>query len=56
VALAWVSARGGDAVPIPGTKRRTRLAENVAALDVALTEEELAHLEPLADHVHGARC
>ena len=32
VALAWVAARGGDVVPIPGTKRRTRLAENVAAL------------------------
>jgi aryl-alcohol dehydrogenase-like predicted oxidoreductase len=55
VALAWVAARGEDVVAIPGTKRRTRLEENVAALDVELTPEELARLEPLADLVRGSR-
>ncbi|HUK71050.1 MAG TPA: aldo/keto reductase [Streptosporangiaceae bacterium] len=55
VALAWVTSRGGDIVPIPGTKRRSRLEENVAALDVTLTDDELSRLAPLADHVHGTR-
>ncbi|MHB8329066.1 MAG: aldo/keto reductase, partial [Acidimicrobiales bacterium] len=41
VALAWVLAQGDDVVPIPGTKRRTYLEENVAADDIRLTEEEL---------------
>ena len=45
LALAWVLARGDDVVPIPGTKRRGYLEENVAALDVELTDEELARLE-----------
>ncbi|PPK97886.1 aryl-alcohol dehydrogenase-like predicted oxidoreductase [Kineococcus xinjiangensis] len=45
VALAWLLAKGGDVVPIPGTKRRTRLVENVAALDVDLTAEEVRHLD-----------
>src|SRR5262249_40635221 len=36
LALAWVHARGDDVVPIPGTKRRAYLEENVAALDVQL--------------------
>ncbi|HYF45617.1 MAG TPA: aldo/keto reductase [Acidimicrobiales bacterium] len=47
VALAWLSAQGEDVVPIPGTKRRTYLEENVAALDVALTEDDLARLDGL---------
>ncbi len=55
VALAWVTSRGGDVVPIPGTKRRSRLEENVAALEVTLTPDDMSRLEPLADHVHGAR-
>jgi aryl-alcohol dehydrogenase-like predicted oxidoreductase len=55
VALAWVTSRGGDVVPIPGTKRRSRLEENVAALEVTLTPDDKSRLEPLADHVHGAR-
>ena len=42
LALAWVLAQGDDIVPIPGTKRRKYLEENVAALDVALTAEDLA--------------
>jgi aryl-alcohol dehydrogenase-like predicted oxidoreductase len=45
VALAWVQAQGDDVVPIPGTKRRTYLEENVAALDVVLTPEERARLD-----------
>jgi aryl-alcohol dehydrogenase-like predicted oxidoreductase len=45
LALAWVLAQGKDIVPIPGTKRRTYLEENVGALDVSLTPEDLAHLD-----------
>jgi aryl-alcohol dehydrogenase-like predicted oxidoreductase len=41
LALAWVLAQGDDIVPIPGTKRRTYLEENVAAADIRLTAEEL---------------
>jgi aryl-alcohol dehydrogenase-like predicted oxidoreductase len=45
LALAWVLARGDDVVPIPGTKRRSYLEENAAAVDVALEDEELERLE-----------
>ena len=45
VALAWVLARGGDIVPIPGTKRRTYLEENVAALALGLSPAEVARLD-----------
>jgi aryl-alcohol dehydrogenase-like predicted oxidoreductase len=45
LALAWVLARGGDVVPIPGTTRVPHLEENVRALEVELTEEDLAGLE-----------
>jgi aryl-alcohol dehydrogenase-like predicted oxidoreductase len=48
VALAFVHAAGRDVAPIPGTKRRTYLEENVAALDVELTEEDLAVLDTVA--------
>jgi aryl-alcohol dehydrogenase-like predicted oxidoreductase len=44
LALAWVLAQGSDIVPIPGTKRRSYLEENVAALDVRLSEATLAAL------------
>ena len=44
VALAWVLAQGNDVVPIPGTKRRTYLEENVAALDVKLSNDEIEKL------------
>ena len=43
--LAWVLAQGDDIVPIPGTKRRTYLAENLGALDVKLTADQIAALE-----------
>ncbi len=45
LALAWVLAQGEDIVPIPGTKRRTYLEQNVGALDVALTPDDLARLD-----------
>ncbi|MET7423368.1 aldo/keto reductase [Dactylosporangium sp. NPDC005555] len=48
LALAWVLAQGDDIVPIPGTKRRSYLEQNVAALDVTLTAEDLAAVEKLA--------
>lgn len=44
LALAWVLAQGDDVVPIPGTKRRSYLEENVAALTVELALEELAEI------------
>ncbi|WP_074655843.1 aldo/keto reductase [Terriglobus roseus] len=48
LALAWVFAKGNDIAPIPGTKRRKYLEENVAALDVKLTSEEVAEVEAAA--------
>jgi aryl-alcohol dehydrogenase-like predicted oxidoreductase len=45
LALAWLLHRGRDIVPIPGTKHRARLEENVAAADIALTEEEVTRLD-----------
>lgn len=44
LALAWVLAQGQDIVPIPGTKRRTYLEQNVAALAVRLTSEDLRRI------------
>ncbi|GAA4384760.1 aldo/keto reductase [Tsukamurella soli] len=48
VALAWVLAQGDDVVPIPGTRRRTNLADNLGAVDLALTAEQLAQLSALS--------
>ena len=45
LALAWVLAQGEDIVPIPGTKHRKYLEENVGALDVKLTQEDLRRIE-----------
>ena len=45
VALAWLLHKGGDIVPIPGTKRRRYLEENVAAADLALSPAEIAQLD-----------
>ena len=44
LALAWVLAQGDDIVPIPGTKRRSRLEENAAALDVTLSPDDRARI------------
>ncbi|MEP6603198.1 MAG: aldo/keto reductase [Spartobacteria bacterium] len=48
LALAWVLAQGQDVVPIPGTKRRKYLQENVGALDVDLTSEDLDRIDEAA--------
>ena len=48
LALAWVLAQGDDVVPIPGTKRVAYLEENVAADDIALTEDDLARIDAAA--------
>ena len=45
LAIAWVLAQGDDVVPIPGTKRRSYLEENLGTLDVELTAEDLAAIE-----------
>ncbi|MGY2011513.1 aldo/keto reductase [Nocardia gipuzkoensis] len=59
VALAWVHAQadvhGLAVVPIPGTRSRTRLTDNVAAATITLTADELATLEPIAGQVAGTR-
>jgi aryl-alcohol dehydrogenase-like predicted oxidoreductase len=57
LALAWVLAQGPDLVPIPGTRRLERMRENVGALDLVLTDEDLAEIEALglADAVAGKR-
>ncbi|HVE15363.1 MAG TPA: aldo/keto reductase, partial [Chthoniobacterales bacterium] len=47
LALAWVLAQGDHLLPIPGTKRRRYLDENLGALDVALTKEELADIDSI---------
>jgi aryl-alcohol dehydrogenase-like predicted oxidoreductase len=44
LALAWLLARGDDIVPIPGTKRKERLLENIGALSVKLTADDLAQI------------
>jgi len=48
LALAWVLAQGNDIVPIPGTKRRKYLEENLAALDVQLSAEDLKQIDSVA--------
>lgn len=48
LALAWVLAQGTDIVPIPGTKRRSYLEENVRAVDVVLTPADLARIDEVA--------
>lgn len=48
LALAWVLAQGSDIVPIPGTKRRSYLEENVAASEITLTAQDLASIDEVA--------
>lgn len=48
LALAWVLAQGEDIIPIPGTKRSKYLDENVAALDLKLTPDDLRRIEEIA--------
>jgi len=55
VALAWLLAQGDDIIPIPGTKRRKYLEENVSAVDVTLTAGELEELREAFKSVAGGR-
>jgi aryl-alcohol dehydrogenase-like predicted oxidoreductase len=48
LALAWVLAKGKDVVPIPGTKRRKYIDENLAALEISLTAADFARLDGIA--------
>jgi aryl-alcohol dehydrogenase-like predicted oxidoreductase len=49
VALAWVHAQGTDMAPIPGTKRRRFLEDNLGALDVVLSDDELSQLDAIGE-------
>jgi aryl-alcohol dehydrogenase-like predicted oxidoreductase len=57
LALAWLLARGEDVIPIPGTKRVKYLEENVGAMDVVLSQNELREIEAIfpSGAVSGAR-
>ena len=55
IALAWLLHKGSDIVPIPGTKRRTYLEENVAAADISLTPQDMADLDAALETVAGPR-
>ncbi|MEV0185265.1 aldo/keto reductase [Streptomyces sp. NPDC050625] len=55
LAIAWVLAQGDDLVPIPGTKRRTYLEQNAAAVDVELTKEDLSRIDAELPQVSGER-
>jgi aryl-alcohol dehydrogenase-like predicted oxidoreductase len=48
LALAWLLAQGEDIIPIPGTKHRARLEENLAALDIVLTADDLRRIDEAA--------
>lgn len=47
IALAWLLAQGRDIVPIPGSKSRTHLEENLKALEIELTNDDLARLDAI---------
>ncbi len=55
LALAWVLGQGDDIVPIPGTKRREYLEQNAAAVDVELTDDELARIADALPDAAGER-
>jgi aryl-alcohol dehydrogenase-like predicted oxidoreductase len=55
LAIAWVLAQGDDLVPIPGTKRRTYLEQNAAAVEVELSDEDLARIDAELPAVSGER-
>ena len=50
LALAWLLAQGDDVVPIPGTKRRTYLEENVGGADIEITAADLVAIDAVAPH------
>ncbi|AES77902.1 putative perakine reductase [Medicago truncatula] len=55
LALAWLHHQGNDVCPIPGTTKIENLNQNIGALSVKLTQEEMVELESLADAVKGGR-
>jgi aryl-alcohol dehydrogenase-like predicted oxidoreductase len=55
LAIAWVLAQGEDLVPIPGTKRRTYLEQNAAAVDIELTKEDMTRIDAELPEAAGAR-
>jgi len=55
LALAWLLARGEDVVPIPGSTRSERVAENAAAVQITLSQEELDSLDAVGAMVSGSR-
>ncbi len=55
VALAWLNAQGDDIFPIPGTKRRTYLKENIESLEISLTNDELSRINRVSLLVQGNR-
>jgi len=55
VALAWLKTRGDDVFPIPGTKRRTWLKENIGSLQVVLDSDDIGRIERVSALVRGAR-
>jgi aryl-alcohol dehydrogenase-like predicted oxidoreductase len=57
LAIAWLLHQGGDIFPIPGTKRRTHLAENIAAVDIDLSADEVARIDAAvnANAISGTR-
>jgi aryl-alcohol dehydrogenase-like predicted oxidoreductase len=55
LAIAWLLAQGDDIVPIPGTKRRTYLEQNAAAVDVQLTADDLARIDAELPQTAGER-
>jgi len=55
IALAWLNAQGHDVFPIPGTKRRTYLEENIESLQVSLTTDDLDRINEVSKQVQGER-
>ncbi|MBP1966849.1 aldo/keto reductase [Paenibacillus aceris] len=53
LAIAWTIVK--DALPIPGTKHRKYLEENIAAADIELTSEDLAHIDAVSPKAFGGR-
>jgi aryl-alcohol dehydrogenase-like predicted oxidoreductase len=55
IALAWILAKGEDIIPIPGTKRVNYLVENLDALKIELSHDEIRKLDELYSLVKGNR-
>jgi aryl-alcohol dehydrogenase-like predicted oxidoreductase len=55
LALAWVLAQGNDVVPIPGARKIPHLEDNVAAADIALSDDDIARIGSVMADVQGER-